>query len=63
MEVVPRSHKNCTEEILAIHNRTEVFVDSINAIIKSAGSPVHCNGVAPPLYKLGGNFNCSYPKL
>jgi hypothetical protein len=47
---VPRSHKNCTEEIPVMLNRTEVFVDPISYVIKSAGSPVHCNDIAPPRY-------------
>jgi hypothetical protein len=27
MEIMPRSHKNCMEEILAVYNGTEVFVN------------------------------------
>jgi hypothetical protein len=40
-----------------------VFVDPISYIIKSAGSPIHCNDVAPPRYKVGGKWYCSYPEL
>ncbi len=44
-------------------NGTEVFVDPISYVIKSAGSPVHCNDIAPPRYKVGGKWYCSYPEL
>jgi hypothetical protein len=27
VQVIPRSNKNCTEEIPALHNGTEIFVD------------------------------------
>jgi hypothetical protein len=36
VEVVLRSHKNCTEEIPATLNGKEVFVDTISYVIKSA---------------------------
>ncbi len=29
-------------------NGTDAFVDPISYVIKSAGSPIHCNDVAPP---------------
>ncbi len=32
-------------------------------MIKSAGSPIHCNDVAPPRHKVGGKWYCSYPEL
>ncbi len=54
VEVLPRSHKNCTEEIPVTVNGTDAFVDPISYVIKSAGSPIHCNDVAPPRYKVGG---------
>jgi hypothetical protein len=63
VEVVPRSHGNCTEEIPVTVNGTDAFVDPICYIIKSAGSPIHCNNVAPPRYKVGGKWYCSYPEL
>ncbi len=63
MEVLPRSHKNCTEEIPVTVNRIDAFVDPISYVIKSAGSPIHCNDVAPPRYKVGGKWYCSYPVL
>jgi hypothetical protein len=63
VEVVPRSHKNCTEEIPVTVNGTDAFVDPISYVIKSAGSPIHCNDVAPLRYKVGGKWYCSYPEL
>jgi hypothetical protein len=58
----PRSHKKCTEEIPALSNGTEVFVDPISCVIKTARSPVHCNDIAPPSYKVGHKWYCSYPE-
>jgi hypothetical protein len=43
VEVIPRSHGNCTEEIPVSVNGTDAFVDPISYVIKSAGSPIHCN--------------------
>jgi hypothetical protein len=63
VEVVPQSHRNCTEEIPVKVNGTDAFVDPISYVIKSAGSPIHCNDVAPPRYKVGGKWYCSYPEL
>ncbi len=63
VEVLPCSHKNCTEEIPVTLNGTEAFVDPISYVIKSAGSPVHCNDIGPPRYKVGGKWYCSYPDL
>jgi hypothetical protein len=63
VEVLLRSHRNCTEEIPVMVNRTDAFVDPISYVIKSAGSPIHCNDVAPPRYKVGGKWYCSYPVL
>ncbi len=62
VEVVPRSHGNCTEEIPVTVNGTDVFVGPISYVIKSAGSPIHCNDVAPPRYKVGGKWYCNYPE-
>jgi hypothetical protein len=39
VEVLPRSHKNCMEEIPVTLNGTEACVDPISYMIKSAGSP------------------------
>jgi hypothetical protein len=63
VEVLCRSHKNCTVEIPITVNGTKAFVYPISYVIKSAGSPIHCNDVAPPRYKLGGKWYCSYPEL
>jgi hypothetical protein len=63
VKVLPRSHRNCTEEILVTVNGTDAFVDPISYVIKSAGSPIHCNDVVPPRYKVGGKWYCSYPEL
>jgi hypothetical protein len=63
VEVVPRSHGNCTEEIPVTVNGTDAFVDPISYVIKSAGSPIHCNDVAPLRYKVGRKWYCSYPEL
>jgi hypothetical protein len=63
VEVVPRIHSNCTEEIPITINGTDAFVDPISYVIKSAGSPIHCNDVALPRYKVGGKWYCSYPEL
>ncbi len=63
VEVVPWSHRNCTEELPALLNRTEIFVDPISYITTSADSSVHCNDIAPPRHHLGGKWYCSYPKL
>jgi hypothetical protein len=40
-----------------------VLVDPISYVIKTAGSPVDCNDIAPPRYKVGGKWYCSYPEL
>jgi hypothetical protein len=62
VEVIPRTRSNCTEEIPVSVNGTDAFVDPISYVIKSAGSPIHCNDVAPPRYKVGGKWYCSYPE-
>ncbi len=59
--MVPRSHSNCTEEIPVTFNGTDAFVDPISYVIKSAGSPIHCNHVAPPRFKVGGKVVLQLP--
>ncbi len=49
-------HRNCTEEIPVTVNGTYAFVDPISYVIKSVGSPIHCNDMAPPWYKVGGKW-------
>ncbi len=63
VKVIPRAHSNCTEEIPVTVNGTDAFVDPISYVIKSAGSPIHCNDVAPPRYNVGSKWYCSYPEL
>jgi hypothetical protein len=53
-EVLPRTHTICTNEIPAILNGTNVFVDPISFVIKAAAAPVRCNDVAPPRWRLNG---------
>ena len=46
-EVLPRTHTNCTNEIPAILNGTNVFVDPISFVIKAAAAPVRCKMLHP----------------
>jgi hypothetical protein len=48
VEVVPRQHTDCTNEIPVTFNDTEVFVDPISLVIKTAAAPVRCNDIARP---------------
>jgi hypothetical protein len=61
-EVLPRTHTNCTNEIPAILNGTNVFVDPISFVIKAA-APVRCNDVAPPRWRLNGRWYCAFPEI
>jgi hypothetical protein len=64
VEVIPKSHKNCTEEIPALSDGTEVFIDPISYVIKTTRSPVHCNDITPhSATRWGGKWYCSYPEL
>jgi hypothetical protein len=63
VEVVPRQHTECTNEIPVPFNETEVFVDPISLVIKTAVAPVRCNDIAPPRWKLGGKWYRSFPAL
>ncbi len=63
VEVIPCAHKNCMEEIPLVVNRTEALMDPLSYVIKSAGTPVHCNNIAPPSNKVGGKRYCSYLEL
>ncbi len=56
VEVAPRLHGNCMEEIPALLISTEIFVDPISYVITSARSPMHYNDINPPRYKLGGKW-------
>ncbi len=63
VEIVPWSLTNCKEEIPALMNGTEIFVDPISYVIMSAGSPIHCDDITPLSYKLEGKWYCSYQEL
>jgi hypothetical protein len=62
-EVLPRTHTNCTNEIPAVLNGTDVFVDPISFVIKAAAAPVRCNDVAPPRWRLNGRWYCAFPEI
>ncbi len=62
-EVVPRQHTECTNEIPVTFNDNKVFVDPISLVIKTAAAPVRCNDIAPPRWKLGEKWYCSFPAL
>jgi len=53
-DVLPRTHTNCTNEIPAILNGTNVFADLINFVIKATPALVRCNNSAPPRWRLNG---------
>jgi len=63
VEVTPRTHTNCTNEIPAQYNNTDVFVDPISFVIKAAAAPVRCNDIAPPRWRLNGRWYCAYPQI
>jgi hypothetical protein len=63
VEVTPRMHANCTSEIPVTVNNTNLFVDPISFVIKAAASPVRCNDIAPPRWKLGGKWYCAFPQI
>ena len=51
---------NCSHEIPAIFNGTNVFVDPINWVIKPLGTTVHCSDVAPPRFLIQAAWYCQY---
>jgi hypothetical protein len=63
VEVVPRQHTDCTNEIPVTFNDTEVFVDPISLVIKTAAAPVRCNDIAPPKMETGGKMVLQLPRL
>ena len=65
VQVNPRgiNSGNCSHEIPAVYNETEVFVDPINWVIKPIGTTVHCSDVAPPRFLIAGNWYCQYKGL
>jgi hypothetical protein len=62
-EVLPRTHTNFTNEIPAILNGTNVFVDPISFVIITAAAPVRCNDVAPPRWRLNGLWYCAFQEI
>jgi hypothetical protein len=63
MELTPRMHVNCTSDIPVTVNNTNLFVDPISFVIKAAASPVRCNDIAPPRWKLRGKWYCAFPQI
>ncbi len=61
--VTPRTHTNCTNEIPAEYNNTDVFIDPISFVIKAAAAPVRCNDIAPPRWRLNRRWYCAYPQI
>jgi hypothetical protein len=62
-EVLPRTHTNCTNEILVILNGTNMFVDPISFMIKAAAAPVRGNDIAPPRWRLNGRWYYAFPEI
>ena len=62
VQVVPRSLMpgNCSHEIPASFNGTDVFVDPINWVIRPLGTTVHCSDVAPPRFLIQSAWYCQY---
>jgi hypothetical protein len=54
VSVTPRAVSNCTKEIPAVLNGTDVFIDPILYIVKSHAVPVRCTDIAPPRFLIGG---------
>jgi hypothetical protein len=63
VEVTQRTHTNCTNEIPAEYNNTDVFIDPISFVIKAAAAPVRCNDIAPPRWRLNRRWYCAYPQI
>ena len=61
--MLPRTHTNCTNEIPAILNGTNVFADPISFVIKATPALVRCNNVAPPRWRLNGRWYCAFPEI
>jgi hypothetical protein len=60
VSVTPRAVQNCTMEIPAVFNGTDVFIDPISYIIKSHAVPVRCTDIAPPRFLIGGRWYCLF---
>ena len=59
VNVDPRVHRNCTLEIPAVFNGSDIFVDPISLVIKPMGTVVRCNEVAPPRFLIEGAWYCN----
>ncbi len=63
VEALPRMSSNCTEEIPVTWNNTSLNVDPISFVIKAAASPIRCNNIGPPRWKIAGRWYCAYPSI
>jgi hypothetical protein len=61
--VLPRTHTNCTNEIPAILNGTDLFADSIGFVIKATPALVRYKNIAPPRWRLNGRWYCAFPEI
>jgi hypothetical protein len=62
-DMLPRTHTNCTNEIPAILNGTNVFADLISFVIKVTPALVRCNNIALPRWRLNGRWYCAFPEI
>jgi hypothetical protein len=62
-DMLPRTHTNCTNEIPAFLNGTNVFADPISFVIKATPVLVKCNNIAPPRWRLNGRWYCAFPEI
>jgi hypothetical protein len=62
-DVLTRTHTNCTNEIPAILNGMNVFVDPISFVTKVASVPVRCNDIALRRWRLNGRWYCIFPEI
>jgi hypothetical protein len=58
VSVTPRTVVNCTAEIPAHYNESEVFIDPISYVIKSYGTPMKCTDIALPRFQIGSRWYC-----
>ncbi len=63
MDMLPRTHTNCTNEIPAILNGTKVFANPICFVIKATPALVRCNNIAPPRWRLNGRWYCAFLEI
>jgi hypothetical protein len=54
-DVLPRTHTNCTNEIPAILNGTNMFADPISFVIKATPALVR--------WRLNGRWYCAFPEI